>query len=454
MIVDQKNKAKSLNTSPNDLNAEISLNRSGTSYNNLSDKFKCLKKDFVKQFAHIYAGRLSKSKENLQKKCVLKWGESVPLRKLSELNDENPEKCIVIGTLFKHQELKPSILKEISEENQLIPQPPRSNYVSDKDMLILEDEIQRIRLIGSLNVNKLVTGVVIALMGSENSDGKFEVEDYCYCGVNNSIEKPVSTIADDRYIVLVSGLSLSSSADMFALDLFSDWLTGLSCGLQDQEKVAKISRLIIAGNSLHSSHKTGQVMVVNTEIEENTNVLTSIKTLDSILLNFVKTINVDVMPGEYDPSNHVLPQQPMHFCMFPESSKYATFQGVTNPYQCSLSDRIVLGTSGQPVDDIKSLTDIEDSLTILENTLHWGHLAPTAPDTLPCYPYYQDDPFVIMERPDIYFAGNQPEFKTKLVEFEDRPVRLVCIPSFAKTPGCVLINLKDLDCTFVKFGAF
>lgn len=100
--------------------------------------------------------------------------------------------------MFKHQELKPSILKEISEENQLIPQPPRSNYVSDKDVLILEDEIQRIRLIGNLNVSKLVTGIVIALKGYENSDGKFEVEDYCYGGVNNNIERPVSTIEEDK----------------------------------------------------------------------------------------------------------------------------------------------------------------------------------------------------------------------------------------------------------------
>lgn len=91
-------------------------------------------------------------------------------------------------------------MKEISEENQLIPQPPRSNYVSNSDQLILEDEIQRIKLVGSnLDIKKLVTGIVIALLGFENSDGKFEVEDYCFAGVNLNIEKPLSTLSDDWY---------------------------------------------------------------------------------------------------------------------------------------------------------------------------------------------------------------------------------------------------------------
>ena len=45
----------------------------------------------------------------------------------------------------------------------------------------------------------------------------------------------------------------------------------------------------------------------------------------------------------------------------------------------------ILGTSGQPVDDVKRYTDIEDSLDILERMLEWGHIAPTAPDTLSEY---------------------------------------------------------------------
>lgn len=37
------------------------------------------------------------------------------------------------------------------------------------------------------------------------------------------------------------------------------------------------------------------------------------------------------------------------------------------------------------MDDIKRYSDIDDSMDILEKTLEWGHLAPTAPDTLSEY---------------------------------------------------------------------
>jgi DNA polymerase delta subunit 2 len=51
----------------------------------------------------------------------------------------------------------------------------------------------------------------------------------------------------------------------------------------------------------------------------------------------------------------------------------------------------------------------------MEATLRWRHLAPTAPDTLTCYPFVSSDPFVLEECPHAYVVGNQPEFATRLV---------------------------------------
>lgn len=55
---------------------------------------------------------------------------------------------------------------------------------------------------------------------------------------------------------------------------------------------------------------------------------------------------------------------------------------------------------------------------LLASCLKWRHLCPTAPDTLTCYPFADDDPFVMQTCPHIMFAGNQPEFDTQLLEGE------------------------------------
>lgn len=97
-------------------------------------------------------------------------------------------------------------------------------------------------------------------------------------------------------------------------------------------------------------------------------------------------------------------------------------------------------------------------------------MAPTAPDTLWCHPYLEEDPFLITETPDIYIVGGQKKFGTRLVVGEraqkskaksetqsgnsnSKPrCRIVMVPSFAKTGILVLINLRTLDVKCIKFG--
>ena len=45
----------------------------------------------------------------------------------------------------------------------------------------------------------------------------------------------------------------------------------------------------------------------------------------------------------------------------------------------------LLGCSGQNVDDIFRYLEETDILHILEQTLHWRHMLPTAPDTVGTY---------------------------------------------------------------------
>lgn len=141
-----------------------SIERATIPYQNKSEVFHHNKKEY-KQYAQVYSARLRILGALVKEKATKKWGSSHPIKQLFELREENQETCIVIGTLFKHQVLKPSILKEVADEDQLYEQPLRSNYVDEQDKLILEDDLQRIRLMGKIDVHQVVTGVVCAVLG-------------------------------------------------------------------------------------------------------------------------------------------------------------------------------------------------------------------------------------------------------------------------------------------------
>ena len=97
----------------------------------------------------------------------------------------------------------------------------------------------------------------------------------------------------------------------------------------------------------------------------------------------------------------------------------------------------------------------DDRLASLARLLEFRHLAPTAPDTLGCYPYAeeQEDPFVVRECPHVFFAGNQPRFESKLVEGPSgQRVRTIMVPDFCREHTCVLVNLTTLECRPLSFA--
>jgi DNA polymerase delta subunit 2 len=114
--------------------------------------------------------------------------------------------------------------------------------------------------------------------------------------------------------------------------------------------------------------------------------------------------------------------------------------------------RTILATSGQPLNDMCKYvpTVASTRLNLAEATLKWRHMAPTAPDTLWCHPFFTTDPFIIAETPDIYAIGCQPRFATRLVKDGKRRSRVVLIPSFAQTGILVLVGLKSLDVRIVR----
>lgn len=117
--------------------------RLSLNYENLSEKWSRATPNYNKQYCNIYLTRLKEMTALLETNIEKKWGKKYPICKLHKLSEENYTKCVVIGTIFKNQRLKPSILKQLAESNQLVPQPIVTHFTDKSDELFIEDELQR-----------------------------------------------------------------------------------------------------------------------------------------------------------------------------------------------------------------------------------------------------------------------------------------------------------------------
>ena len=89
----------------------------------------------------------------------------------------------------------------------------------------------------------------------------------------------------------------------------------------------------------------------------------------------------------------------------------------------------------------------EHRVALMARMLQMAHLAPTAPDTLGCYPYWEAEPFVLEASPHVLVAGNQPQFAAGWVRgAEGQGVRIIAVPSFRTSGTIVLVNLRDRSC--------
>lgn len=115
----------------------------------------------------------------------IKWEKDNHLTYVQNILDIRPNQMtVIIGTLFKEMPLKPCILKNLMGtlgtkkfKNGL--------YVSEGDYAVLEDSSGRIRIKKNeiFNPDLFVTGSIVALKGTVDTNGFFLVRDYCYAGI-------------------------------------------------------------------------------------------------------------------------------------------------------------------------------------------------------------------------------------------------------------------------------
>ncbi|UZJ57503.1 hypothetical protein CBS101457_006823 [Exobasidium rhododendri] len=386
--------------------------------------------------------------------------------------------CFVVGIIYCSMHLKPDVLEELTREQYLPPQPASEKYADpERDEFFIEDESGRVRLVGSAVAPdghlraSLVTGVVVAILGTETRSGDFEVADAIFAGVpeynakaDTTTKKEDSMDVDDApiakgWVALVSGLELETSAANvieLKLMLLTDWLLGHVGEADERGEVSQITSLIIAGNSMTNALRGDEDKVSRNTMPAPSNSYPT-SNLDNFLVDIASTMHVHLLPGEKDPTSLALPQQPMHHSLFPKASRFETLHRESNPGWFGIQQKKFLGSSGQNINDIfKYMVESDDEARIQAacNTLDWGHLAPTAPDTLSCYPLSDRDPFLIEEAPDVYFIGNQERFATRLYECSDgHSIRVVLLPNFAASGEVMLVQPSTLAIKKVQIAS-
>jgi DNA polymerase delta subunit 2 len=336
----------------------------------------------------------------------------------------------------------------------------------------------------------LVTGAIIAVLGTENADGDFEVLDL---RTPDLPRQPTRWERDDGdaaikgksvlqkrpssgKVAIVSGLAFSGDeGDSLAADLLLEWLLGETSSPSEQSSAAEISRLIIAGNSFsHSSpipsredmiaaKKSGAKKYGYDAAAYNA---APSERLDHWLSSLLPSLPITLLPGSTDPTSTVMPQQSIHAAMFPLSRPYmdlgpssaspSWFDSTTNPVDFDCDGWRFLVGGGQTLDDVlKYISTSNERVEMMEAMLRWRLTAPTAPDTLPCYPFQDGDRFVLKECPHVYVVGNQPRFETGIVEGpQGQMVRLVAVPRFKETGEVVLLDMETLEVEVVRVEVF
>jgi len=308
---------------------EIRVNRAkpaAPAASDSADRFlhKESQRDFNRQYFHLYSKRLEAMRSGPLDDAAIrrKVSSDVPIVSLSQLtnaskDDDDKEQgeeaaesreedhgeaqeVVIVGTIFKNQALKPNILKELSDDLGLPPQPRAPKYVSLDDNLILEDHAQRIRLRGQVDVAHLVTGVVAAFRGSERESGKFHVLETILPAQPLQPERPLLT--EDRYVVFASGLELAdkTSAGVLRLNAALEWICGLTGEMVEQEGViGRLERVVLAGNALGESTRDKEKANKASYLSRDNEVASAeaVTILDDFLLTLASQVEVDLMPG-------------------------------------------------------------------------------------------------------------------------------------------------------------
>lgn len=377
--------------------------------------------------------------------------------------------------------LRPSILKQTEA---ILGSTKIGKIISEKeDYLVIEDSSGRIKINCAnsvISINHFISGIAVAFKGTLDEKGLFCVNDYLFYqpeyAMNEELKQRISKSSTpnlpqmisnakkgNEMILFVSGLLFGYNDSKGQLKLSRNLLINfirekLSSNEDISLLASKITRVIIAGNSIVSPDDIDEVERGSFRKKEiNQNVYNHLNSSYELLDDFTNEISnylpVDLMPGKSDNVSSFFPSVPMTPIMFHESKATInkTFHLVTNPYYFDYKNVSYLGTSGENIQTIFQTSNYKEGIEIMEKTLDWGNISPSAPDLQRCYSFEGIDPLIIKKMPNVYFCGNQNKYETKLYYCKGLPVRLIAIPDFSKTYSIALMDSVTLDTCELQF---
>lgn len=349
-------------------------------------------------------------------------------------------------------------------ENKVI-----ERITDESDKLYKEDSYGRIELFGNIDVSKYVSGVFAALIGHPTQNASyFNVLKIVHC--SPAPQPPLQLAAKSKYIMFISDLGYSKYMDNHTTSKYAQIVKFLRGTIDPSEGLTRIdsrsvARVILMGNILsEDTKKVEDILLEQKEQNEDfddemalklfyRDRVESMKLFDLFVKELGHVIEVDIMPGvnETNITSAFMPQKPLAPLFFPESQNLTTVNCVSNPYLASYDGILVLGISSQGPFTMLRQTSYPDILSCMEAMLKWRHLIPMAPESVPCKPFTDSDPFIIDNNPHVFFTAGQRTFEDRLIDLEGTKVHLFVVPSFINTFSVVLLNTSTLAVETMSF---
>uniref|UniRef100_A0AC34FE48 DNA polymerase delta small subunit n=1 Tax=Panagrolaimus sp. ES5 TaxID=591445 RepID=A0AC34FE48_9BILA len=479
-------------------------------YQNCSDKYIIEDMDkpnfFNRQYFYYYRLRVEHFTPRIVENAKAMFGDSIEAVTLGDIRGD--KKSLVIGCILKRMQNRMAVLKDFDKQNKeelevrLHREDEMETLALETDFLELEDyHKQKVILKGNVDPYKFVTGLVVGIYGTQ-TENYFDVEKMVLPALPPYIERPL--LGKDLYVVIASGFNVNNECPSILREL--NYFSDIFCS---EKYYNNIARIIFAGNNAITfcqkpccqNTSVNNVMPIGLTLDADKT--GSALAASSHFRRYFPHINLDMMPGETDPCSLMLPQQPLNNALFEDhdlpldneefedevkkdncetkieifevntesETKAGDFDAsdywrtgssgicpgnqrvinpVTNPYCFKIMGIEFHGTSGQNVNSFRKLTKKRTpTLEIMRDIIETGHMIPTAPDFTDCFPYNRQDgkdPLALDQLPHVFFAGNQKEFASQMVDFgNNQKVRLVSIPKYEDTHSMVVINLRTLQ---------